>query len=91
MPSFASKARRCTAALVNMSSASQSTFCCGSIARSTSQARCATTLGLAFGARTSAEATAASRASSPLGALPNNVRESASMPTISPRNGTVLR
>ncbi|MNX49964.1 hypothetical protein D3C86_805790 [compost metagenome] len=91
MPSLGSNARRCTTALVNMSSASQSVLAPGSITRSTSQARCATSAERALGARTSAAATAASRASSPLGALLKSVRESASMPTISPRKGTVFR
>jgi len=91
IPSLASKALRCKAALANMSSASQSTLAPASIARITSQARCATCAGLALGARTSAAATAASRASSPCAALPKSVRESASMPTISPRKGTLLR
>ncbi len=91
MPSVGSKDRRCRTAVVNMSSASQSGGCLGSIARMTSHARCATTAGRAFGARTREAATAASRTSSPWGALSNSVRDNASMPTSSPRNGTVFR
>src|SRR5256885_10345130 len=52
---------------------------------STPQARRPTRSGEALGARTRAAAMAASRASSPCAALPNRVRDSASMPTISPR------
>jgi hypothetical protein len=63
----------------------------GFIACSTPQARCATRAGAALGARTRAAATAASRSSSPCAALPKSVRLSASMPTISPRNGTRFR
>ncbi len=57
----------------------------------TPQARSATSAGFAFGLRTSAAAIAASCASRPLGCLANNVCASASMPTTSPRKGTLLR
>ncbi|MNS67359.1 hypothetical protein D3C72_1006090 [compost metagenome] len=96
MPLLASKARFLSATSVKNTTASQSTEPAPTpvparMSLRTPQARCPTCEGRAFGARTSAAATAASRSSSPCGALSNKVRESASMPTISPRNGTRFR
>ena len=88
MPSPGAQALRCNTPVVSASSTSQSCAVVGCILFSTPQARSATRLALALGARTRAAVMAASRASSPCGALSNKVRLSASMPCISPRNGT---
>ena len=91
-PSLGVNARRASATSACMSSATQSlATLTPRMARSTPQARRASCPARALGARTSAAVMAASPSCRPCGALANRVRDSASMPTSSPRNGTRLR
>ena len=93
IPSLGDQALRCITPAayrprLSHSTALRGVFC---MMAKTPQARRPTASGPALGARTSAAVMAASRASRPCAALPNSVRLSASMPTISPRKGTRLR